>query len=67
MQPRVANNAGAETRETRQRLPVDSPATCYAFLDQISANRFDEFWEFLLKIIVKYANITRELRYSCFQ
>ena len=21
--------AGAETRETRQRFPVDSPATCY--------------------------------------
>ena len=24
-------NAGAETRETRQRFPVDSPATCSAF------------------------------------
>ena len=23
------HNAGAETRETRQRFPVDTPATCY--------------------------------------
>ena len=28
-------NAGAETRETRQRFPVDSPATCYVI------NRFN--------------------------
>jgi hypothetical protein len=24
----LGNNAGAETREMRQRFPVDSPATC---------------------------------------